>query len=316
MNKQNDFFSFKPASWIPFQDQAVLERIRNIRREDMEKHANPDFRIKIVPDVTSIWIADMVLRMQESDRQDKKLVMLMPNPCPTVYETVAELVNRFRINCRNVFTFNLDEWANEDGEVAPESYAAGFNHSFVKTFYGNIAPELRMRRENCCAPTTDNIKDYSKLITECGNGGADICYSGPGWAGHIAFVDPDVPEFACRSVEEFLQMDSRIVTLHPLTIAQNSLHGCFGCSGDLANVPPKAATIGPADVVRSRNRFEMHALTTMGTSSSWQRMTSRLVLYGPVTSKVPSSILQLLPTSVFVSEAIASPIEVWERVGY
>ncbi len=309
-------FTFTAAPWVPFQDKAVLERVRAIRREDMEKHDNPDFKIKIVPDVTSLWIADMILRIRESDEQDKKVVMLMPNPAPTVYETVAELINRFRINCRNVYTFNLDEWANETGEVAPESYPAGFNHSFLKSFYGRIDPDLRMKRENCCAPTTANIQDYSQLIADCGEGGADICYSGPGWAGHIAFVDPDTPEFASSDLDAFLKLDARIVTLHPLTIAQNSLHGCFGCSGDIANVPPKAATIGPADVVRSKNRLEMHALTTMGTFSSWQRLISRLVLYGPVTPQVPSSILQLLPTTVYVSESIAEPIEVLERVGY
>lgn len=312
----NQSFSFNPAPWVPFKDKAVLERVRSIRREDMEKHDNPDFKIKIVPDVTSLWIADMILRIRESDELDKKLVMLMPNPAPTVYETVAELINRFRINCRNVYTFNLDEWANENGEVAPETYPAGFNHSFIKSFYGKIEPDLRMKRENCCAPTTENIKDYSKLISECGGGGADICYSGPGWAGHIAFVDPDTPEFASNDLDSFLKLDARIVTLHPLTIAQNSLHGCFGCSGDIANVPPKAATIGPADVVRCKNRLEMHALTTMGTFSSWQRLISRLVLYGPVTPQVPTSILQLMPTTVYVSESIAAPIEVLERVGY
>jgi hypothetical protein len=54
----------------------------------------------------------------------------------------------------------------------------------------------------------------------------------------------------------------------------------------------------------------------MGTVSSWQRMVSRLVLYGPVTPKAPSSILQLMPTSVYVSEEIAKEFECWEEVGY
>jgi hypothetical protein len=90
----------------------VQDKVRRMRREDMEKHDNPAFKIKIVPDVTSLWIADMILRIRESDDKDQKVVMLMPNPAPTVYETVAELINRFRINCRNVYTFNLDEWAN------------------------------------------------------------------------------------------------------------------------------------------------------------------------------------------------------------
>lgn len=309
-------FTFEPADWIPFKDKKVLERVRNIKREDMEKHSNPDFRIRIVPDVGAIWAADIFTRIKESDEKNQKLTMIMPNPCAATYETVAELINRFKVNCRNVYTFNMDEWADENGNIAPESYNAGFNHSFIKSFYDRIDPELRMKRENCCAPTTENIGHYSEMITECGDGGADICYSGPGWAGHIAFIDPDTPEFACDSVEEFLKMDARIVTLHPLTIAQNSLHGVFGCSGDLANVPPRAATIGPLDVVNSRNRFEMHALITMGTVSSWQRMTSRLVLYGPVTPQVPSSILQLMPTSVYVSEVIAKEFECWEEVGY
>ena len=94
-----------------------------------------------------------------------------------------------------------------------------------------------------------------------------------------------------------------------MTIAQNSLHGCFGASGDLAAVPPKAATIGPKDVLAAKRRFEIHSLTTAGTFVTWQRMISRLVLHGPVTPKVPSSILQLVPTDVYVSETLAAPIE-------
>jgi glucosamine-6-phosphate deaminase len=101
-----------------------------------------------------------------------------------------------------------------------------------------------------------------------------------------------------------------------MTILQNSLHGCFGCSGDIASVPPRAATIGPADVKRARNRMETHALSTMGTFSSWQRMISRLILHGEVTPLVPASILQLMDTNVFVSEEIAKPIECLEKVGY
>jgi glucosamine-6-phosphate deaminase len=182
-------------------------------------------------------------------------------------------------------------------------------------FVYKIDPQLRMPEGNVFYPTNKNIKDYSKMITETGQGGADVCYSSPGWAGHIAFVDPS-EEFLADNIEEYLKQDARIVTLHPLTICQNSLHGVFGQSGDIANVPPKAATIGPADVVRSRERIELHSLQTMGTFVSWQRMISRLILLGPVTPYVPSSIFQLLKTQVYVSEEIAAPFECWETTGY
>ena len=81
-------------------------------------------------------------------------------------------------------------------------------------------------------------------------------------------------------------------------------------------MPPKAFTIGPRDIKNSKNRLEMHDLTTMGTYSSWLRMTSRLVLYGEVTPLVPSSILQLMDTDVYVTEAIAQPFGCEELVGY
>ncbi|MDR0405559.1 MAG: hypothetical protein LBH54_02060 [Clostridiales bacterium] len=290
--------------------------MRKVKREDMEKHPNPNFKIRVVDDAAGIWIADMAARIQRSDLLDEKVVMLLPNPCPTAYAAVAETINRFGVNCRNVYTFSLDEWADENGNVAPVTYRAGFAYSFMKYFYGKINPDLRMPESNIRYPTTGNIKDYSKLITETGDGGADVCYTGPGWAGHIAFIDPDTPEFACDTVEEFINMDARIVTLNPMTIMQNSLHGVFGQSGDVANVPPKAATIGPADVKRAKNRFEMHALTTSGGFSSWQRMISRLTLYGEVTPRVPSSILQLWNTEVYVSEEIAKPIAFMETAGY
>lgn len=309
-------FTFTPASWIPFQDPAVLEHCRSIKREDMEKHSNPDFRIHVVLSADGIMVADMVQRMKESDEKDQHCVMILPNPAPATYQQVALLVNQYRINCRNVHIFAMDEWADEDGNIAPVTYQAGFSYSLMKYLVHGIDEKLRMPNKQVHYPTNAIVKDYTQMIIDAGEGGADVCYSGPGWAGHIGFVDPNTPEFACNSLEEFCDMGARIVSLHPLTIAQNSLHGCFGQSGDLGGVPPKAFTIGPKDVKLARNRLEFHALTTSGTFSSWQRMTSRLVLYGPVTPLVPSSILQQWPTDVYVSEMIAKEFGCFETVGY
>ena len=229
---------------------------------------------------------------------------------------MAHIVNNMRINCRNVHIFPMDEWADQDGNIAPLDYKSGFGYSFMKYLVNAIDPELRMPMSQVHHPNNKIVKDYTKMICDAGNGGASICYSGPGWAGHIGFVDPDTPEFACDSIEEFNNMGARVVTLHKLTIAQNSLHGTFGQSGDLAAVPPRAFTIGPLDVKNAKERIEMHSISTYGTYSSWQRMISRLVLHGPVTPKIPSSILQQWPTKVYVSETIAAPFGCVETAGY
>jgi glucosamine-6-phosphate deaminase len=309
-------FTFSPAPWVPFRDKEALERVRNMTRDELEKHPNPDFKIKIVPNYSGIVITDMVMRMKHSDDYDETLVMIIPNPDPAGYMQVAELVNYFKINCRNVHIFSMDEWADEDGNIAPPTYKSGFTYSFLKYFVYQIDESLRMPMENVHYPTNENAADYSKMIEDIGNGGADISYGGPGWSGHVAFVDPLTPEFETDSVEEFIEMGARIVTLHPLTIIQNSLHGVFGQSGDLANVPPKAFTVGPRDIKNARNRILRLGITTSGTFSSWQRMIGRLVLHGPVTPLVPSSIMQLWPTRAYVTESLAAPIQINELAGY
>jgi 6-phosphogluconolactonase/glucosamine-6-phosphate isomerase/deaminase len=308
-------FDFKPASFVPFKDKKVLEKARSVHGRELEKYSNDKMNIKVIKNPHPIIIADIFTRIKMSDDQDKKQVLILGNPEPETYIPVAELVNYHKVNCRNLYIFAMDEWADQDGNIAPVTYRAGFAHSMLNYFVYKIDPQFRMPEGNVFYPTNKNIKDYSKMITETGQGGADVCYSSPGWAGHIAFVDPS-EEFLTDNIEEYLKQDARVVTLHPLTICQNSLHGVFGQSGDIANVPPKAATIGPADVVRSRERIELHSLQTMGTFVSWQRMISRLILLGPVTPYVPSSIFQLLKTQVYVSEEIAAPFECWETAGY
>ena len=306
---------FKCGDYVPFKDREVCERLRKISGKDLEKHNNPDFNIKVMMNPHPVLIATLFSRLKAASEAGKKYTMILGNPEPETYIPLAQLINYFKVDCSKLHIFAMDEWADDQGNIAPETYEAGFAHSMLKYFVYQIDPKLRMPIENVHYPTNENIGHYSKLITEIGEGGADICSSSPGWTGHMAFIDP-VDEFMTDSIDEWLNMEARIVTLHPLTVAQNSLHGVFGQSGYIASVPPKAATIGPVDVKNARERIEVHALLTNNTFSSWQRMTSRLVLHGPVTPSIPSSMLQTMKTQVYVSEEIAAPFECWEKVGY
>lgn len=305
---------FEPAAMVPFRDREVIERVSRIGPEEITRHSNPDFRISVLPgaEIEFRWMLDMFERIRNASVAGVQLVMILPNPWPS-YSRVAEMINRFRVDCRRLYTFNMDEYANQDGRLAPESWPFGFLHSIKEHFYGRIDPSLRPPEGQIQGLTDRNLADYGKMIADLG--GADICYSGPGWTGHLAFIEPDAPEFA-GSLEEWKRMGPRVCTLSPLTIAQNSLHGHFGMSGNLAAVPPKAATIGPAEVIAAKHRIDMHAITVDGSFASWQRLVSRLVLHGPVTPRVPESILQTLRTDVWVSDSIAARIEPrWDK-GY
>jgi 6-phosphogluconolactonase/glucosamine-6-phosphate isomerase/deaminase len=307
-------FKYEPSKYIPFRDTEAIERVRKIKRADIDKHKNPSLNIQVVPDdqVEFLWIMDMFYRIKTASDEGKRLVLILPNPAHT-YMKVAMLINRFRVDCSKLFIFIMDEYADQDGNIAPESYPQGFLRATKNYFYYRIKEDLRPPQEQIVGPTNDNVSDYGKMIADMG--GADACYSGPGWTGHLAFIEPDAPEFEA-DLEEWKKMGPRIVTLSPFTIAQNSLHGSFGYSGDMAMVPPKAFTIGPAEVIGAKYRMDMHALTTMGTKITWQRMASRLCLHGPVTPKLPTSLHQLLKSDIFISETIAQDIEPDWTFGY
>jgi glucosamine-6-phosphate deaminase len=307
----NDVFNFEPSEWVPFRNREVCDRIRSIRRDELETHKNPDFRISVLPDEVVSWLSvfDRFRRIQEASLEGRRIVLIMGNPNPG-YRLLAISLNEAKVDCSKLHVFIMDEWADEDGNIAPESYKQGFMRAFKKYFYAELDPRLRPPENHIVGPTNRNIDDYQKLINDAG--GCDVCYSGPGWTGHIAFIEPDAPEFETDDLEEWKQMGARVVSLSPFTIAQNSLHASFGYSGDMANVPPRAATIGPLEVLSARHRVETHALSTQGTRVSWQRFMSRLILHGPVTPRVPASILQTVATDVRVSETIAQNIEpVW-----
>ena len=310
-----DEFRFKPAPWLPLSDLPLeeLERIRNIKREDMEYTNENGYSVRVVMFPEYCFAQDMFYRIQQSDVNDTPFVMICPNQWQDLYSAVAEMINKYNINCRNVHAFAMDEWADEDGNVAPLTYGAGLGYSFVNHFYARIREDLRPPYEQWHTFNNDNKAPgvYSAMIEEAGNGGADVCYSATGWPGHIAFIDPRTEEFKADSLEEFLTLGSRIVTTTPLTVAENSLFAPMGASGDVWAVPYKAATIGPKDIVGARERFEVHNILNSPTGDTWQRMVSRLELYGPITMDFPASIMRLGKGTCYVSEAMARPFASW-----
>ncbi|MBO5927913.1 MAG: hypothetical protein J6Q32_03575, partial [Clostridia bacterium] len=97
---------------------------------------------------------------------------------------------------------------------------------------------------------------------------------------------------------------------HRLTIQQNS-----GGSAALWHTPRYSVSIGPWDVIHAREHLERHDLQNIGGYASWERMISRLQLYGPVTMDVPASIYQLTKGTIYVSEEMARPIEPLDLYG-
>ena len=299
-----NLFDFSPAAWLPTQDKAVLEYCRNIKREEMETTNENGYSIRVVPHPSSCCALELFDWIYRSDVEDKKTVIVFPNSWRNIYTAAVRMCNKYNISGRNIHAFCMDEFADEHGNVAPISWEYSLGGAFMSEFYMSFREDLRPPLEQMHYYTNENIKHYADLIEEVGDGGADLIISATGWIGHTAFIDPNTKKFAADTLEEFLQIKAGFVDNHRLTIQQNA----YG-TRPMWHTPRYSVSVGPYEVMHAREHLERHDLGYLGGYNSWERMISRLQLYGPVCKEVPASIFQLTKGTIYVSEDMARPIE-------
>lgn len=300
-------FTYQLANICTFRDREACERVRLIRREDITTHPNPDFVIGVIDQHDAFYRAfadDLISRIVGAREAGENLVAILPvGPVPQ-YEIAARIINERRISLTHLHTFNMDEYADEDGRTAPISWVGSFQRAMWNNFLGRIDDDLRPPDGQIHFPTSDEIATYSAQIEDAG--GADVCYGGIGWAGHIAFWEPHLGFEFAGDMNAYRAAGARLVELHPMTVMQNALHS-FG--GDWSWVPPMANTIGPRDILGARHRsFWLDG--DLGGGYSWQRFIARLVAHGPVSEFVPGSMLQQSRTDFTMLGGVAADLEV------
>jgi glucosamine-6-phosphate deaminase len=282
-------FTYELAAISTFRDAEACARVRAIPRAEITRHANPEFRISVIDEPSKFYGAfarDLVDRIRSARDAGEKLVAILPvGPVPQ-FEMAAEVINAERISLQHLTTFNMDEYADQDGNTAPISWEGSFQREMWRAFFSRIDEDLRPPANQIHFPTSDVIGDYSTMIEDLG--GADVVYGGIGWGGHIAFWEPHLALEFAGDPAGYRAAGARTVELHPMTVMQNALHS-FG--GDWSWVPPKANTIGPREILGARHRsFWLDG--DLGGGFSWQRFIARLVAHGPVSELVPGSLLQ------------------------
>ena len=303
MGVSNDF-RYSPSRFLPYRDAAVCARVRAIKKEELCRHPNANFKMSVVEDLSELYLdyaLDMIAEIQKSLEDGRRLVLLLP---ARVSPYAPALINALRIPMRHVHTFNMDEYADEDGNSAPASWPGSYQRLIRETFFNRIDEELRPPADQIHFPSKQNINDYGRMIEDLG--GIDVCYGQVGWNGHLAYFEPELGEEFGDDLEAFKKAGPCIVEISLMTVMQNSL--LFARCGDWAWHPPKAVTIGPAQVVGSK-RNSWRQWGYIGNGISWQRFIVRLVAHGPVTPLVPATILQTLDTDFKILGAVAENCE-------
>jgi glucosamine-6-phosphate deaminase len=210
-------------------------------------------------------------------------------PIP-VYERLVAWHRTGEVSFRNAVTFNLDEYY-PISPLDPQSYRSYMHrHLFAHV---DLAPNHAHVLDGTVPLdfVDKHAADFDHWIDE--DGGLDLQLLGIGRNGHIGFNEPcDLP------VAEALALPTRLVELHPITRADAARD-----FGGEPFVPRRALTVGIAPILAAR------AILMLALGSAKADVVAR-ALTGPVTAKVPASLLQTVAPKVtwFLDPAAASAL--------
>lgn len=254
------------------------------------------FPLSIVPtdqDLFYRMALDMFDEIAANNKAGKKSVFIVPVGPVGQYRKLAMLVNRYRLSLKNTYIFNMDEYLDDDGNALPADHPLSFKGAMLREFYNLIDDELNVPDSQRFFPTPENVADmYDKMQAL---GGVDVCFGGIGINGHVAFNEPPEPGDNITD-DEFCQLGGRKLAISRETITINS---SFSTGGIICAMPKYCVTLGMKEILSSR-KIRLYL------ARGWQQGIIRVALLGPVTCKVPVTLLERHPdTAVTISEAVA-----------
>ncbi len=184
------------------------------------------------------------------------------------YACLVKAYENKELDFSRVTSVNLDEYVGLNGDN-DQSY-----RYFMDT---NLFSKINIRKEctfvpNGCAENIDaECGEYDALIEKLG--GIDIQLLGIGLDGHIGFNEPD---------EVFIK-ETHLVKLDPSTIEANAR---FFESED--DVPREAVTMGIGSIMNAKK------VLLIANGKNKEEIIKK-AFFGPITPKIPASILQLHP---------------------
>lgn len=185
-----------------------------------------------------------------------------------IYSQLIDWYKKGDIDFSQVTTVNLDEYCGLDVKNK-QSYRYFMDNNFFNHI--NI-DKVNTHLPNGMANDYDEeCLRYDAIIENLD--GIDLQLLGIGYNGHIGFNEPN----------EAFNKTTHCVKLHPITIEANSR---FFSSND--EIPKYAITLGMKSIMQARK-----ILLVVGSSTKKEILNK--ALYGPITPKVPASILQLHP---------------------
>lgn len=296
---------FYPKGW----DMEKIDNCCNPENkvQDRQGFWNKDFCPVLCNDINEFDTYmghEIALQIKNARDRGEKIAFILPVGPMGMYKWTVYFLKAWNVSCEHVYTFNMDEWSDAEGNTLASNDPAAFCNAMKQALFEPLG-ELTIPEGQRNFATKENLPFYAEKISKLKNEGAKlILVFGIGRMCHIAFWEPHFAE-EFSSDEEWLEQNYRIgAKLHPLTIEQNAITS-FKSRTTL--VPCRANTIGPG-IFMQADYIIGGCDGALGRGMQWQGMSFWMTLrYGP-TRWITSSYIPTMPGKLFYLKELEGPL--------
>ena len=133
---------------------------------------------------------EIAMQIRKTKEESRKLILILPVGPMGMYKWAVYFLKEWNVDCKHVYGFNMDEWADAEGNTLPASDPAAFQNAMTEAFYGPLG-ELTVPVEQRNFATKENLPTYPEKIAALkAEGAKQVLVYGIGRMCHIAFWEP------------------------------------------------------------------------------------------------------------------------------
>lgn len=277
-------------------DKDIIAAAAKLTPEKLLKLSRPGFKVVFYDTLEDFYCAEALeyIDAWKQATPDNPAGICGPIGPTEQLPLVARMVNSMGLKLHHAHFWGMDEWVI-DGKSVPVTHPLSFERCDREMCFNKIDRKLVMPDVNLHFPNADTRKfDASwEAGVRC-----VVMQGGQGDIKHWAFNDP-LPrkgkhKNAPPSPAEYRKLKTRVVDLHPVTIAQNAR---TSGGGNVTLVPTRAVTVGPYETWKA----EKVSIWQAGSHDNpfGQRLTAFMIANRIVDSAVPMSLLADHPNVQF-----------------
>ena len=188
----------------------------------------------------------MAAAIEGNNAKGEKTVIICPVGPIGQYPIFAKKVNERNISLQNCWFINMDEYLVGDDETIPYENPLSFKATMDRVLYSQVKEELLMSASQRLFPQPKKEAEIDALFEKLGK--VDLCLTGVGINGHIAFNEPPKATDAITD-EEYKNCGTRCADIATETVVNN---GANKLRGALDIFPKRCITLGMKQLLKAR----------------------------------------------------------------